>query len=272
LVCASTNAQKVRANNNSFQTSMSADGRFVAFSSLATNLVSGDHDNVADVFIKDIVTGAVSFGGEGSLPALSADGEKIAMFPRGGGIKLKDLNTQVTTTVADAIDVDGCFSMTPDARFFLFQRNAGHYQMYWKDMASGAEILVSADPGGVPGNDHSYLALPSAPGSLGSCNQSISSDGRYVVFASAADNLVPNDLNGSADIFVKDTLTGAIARVSVNADGTEGIDHSFGAAISSDGRLITFGSFSDNLVPGDTQLCGDTNCPDIFITPNPLLQ
>ena len=81
---------------------------------------------------------------------------------------------------------------------------------------------------------------------------SISADGRYVAFGSIATNLVPGDTNAKADIFVYDRQTDTIERVSVAADGTQGNDASTGASISADGRYVAFDSTASNLVPGDT--------------------
>ena len=81
---------------------------------------------------------------------------------------------------------------------------------------------------------------------------SISADGRYVVFESAADNLVPGDTNDHSDVFVHDRQTGETSRVSVASDGTEGNGQSDEPSISADGRYVAFASEASNLVPGDT--------------------
>ena len=68
----------------------------------------------------------------------------------------------------------------------------------------------------------------------------LSADGRYVAFGSDASNLVPDDTNGVADIFVYDRQTNTIERVSVAADGTQGNGESYLPAISADGRYVAF--------------------------------
>ena len=108
----------------------------------------------------------------------------------------------------------------------------------------------------------------------------ISDDGRFVVFASAATNLVAGDANGTDDVFVRDLQAGTTQRVSVSSSGAEGDGRSpsngvrggirFGPAISGDGRLVVFDSQATNLVPGDTNTCGDFfpsagTCPDVFL-------
>ena len=88
----------------------------------------------------------------------------------------------------------------------------------------------------------------------------ISGDGLYVVFDSTADNLVPGDNNGTWDIFIHDNKTGTTQRVNVAADGSEANNLSEFPDISKDGRFVTFVSFADNLVPGDTN-----GVRDIFV-------
>lgn len=89
---------------------------------------------------------------------------------------------------------------------------------------------------------------------------SISADGRYIAFYSSANNLVPGDTNDEEDIFVRDQLTGTIERVSVSSSGIQGNDMSYGHEISADGRYVAFSSFSDNLVPNDTN-----SAVDVFV-------
>ena len=105
--------------------------------------------------------------------------------------------------------------------------------------------------------------------------------GRFVVFDSAASNLVPGDTNGVPDVFVHDLLTGTTERVSVDSAGGEANGQSvgpgirggsaFGARISGDGRLVAFDSIATNLVSGDTNTCGPFytdiagECPDVFV-------
>ncbi|MBP9821652.1 MAG: PD40 domain-containing protein [Candidatus Pacebacteria bacterium] len=85
----------------------------------------------------------------------------------------------------------------------------------------------------------------------------ISSDGRYVIFNSAATNLVADDTNGVTDIFVRDMESGITLRVSVDSEGNEANNHSGDASISSDGRYVAFSSNASNLVVGDSNGLGD---------------
>lgn len=118
-------------------------------------------------------------------------------------------------------------------------------------VASGcvpSEALVSAGVGGNPADGNSL-------------SPSISADGRYVAFLSAARNLVNDDTNGVVDVFVRDTCAGAptgcvpsTQRVSVAGDGTEANGPSSSATISANGRYVTFESSGTNL--GSTATLG----------------
>src|SRR4051812_28400475 len=98
--------------------------------------------------------------------------------------------------------------------------------------------------GGIEGNAESYEPWPNV--------RAITQDGRFVVFPSVASNLVPNDVNGYADVFVRDRTAGATELISIGADGHSTNEASFSPAISGDARYVAFTSFSSNLVPGDT--------------------
>lgn len=110
---------------------------------------------------------------------------------------------------------------------------------------------VSVDSAGNPGNGVSGSAV-------------ISNDGRWVVFESRADNLVPADVNGNQDVFVHDRWTGTTECVSVNSSGALGNDYSYASSISADGRYVGFWSYASNLVPGDTNDFGDVFVRDLW--------
>jgi Tol biopolymer transport system component len=108
------------------------------------------------------------------------------------------------------------------------------------------------------------VTLPAAargePANGGSFVASISGDGRYVAFDSAASNLVPDDHNGVLDVFVRDRLTSKTQRVSLGPQGGEANERSYDPAISPDSRYLAFTSWASNLVPGDTN-----DRPDVFV-------
>ncbi len=226
IMRASTDAAGNQGNAASQDASVSADGRYVAFDSNASNLVYGDTNGTTDVFVKDTQTGAISRAstnssggqvpGNSTHPSISADGRYVAF-----------------TSSACSLAAGYCYRNTTN--------------IYIKDMKTGAVSRVSADTSGNPGNGSSVWPA-------------ISPDGRYVAFDSTASNLVPGDTNYTTDVFVKDTWTGAISRASTDAGGNQGNNYSQYPSISADGRYVAFESFATNLVPGDTN-----NNADIFI-------
>ncbi|MFD1045868.1 TolB family protein [Kibdelosporangium lantanae] len=207
-------------NGASITPVVSADGRYVAFQSDASNLVRHDGNGVTDIFVKDRYTGRID--------RVSEDGNGPSYDPPG---------------------------VSADARFVAFVSSAtnlvpsdtnGVDDVFVKDRRTGKLTMVSAAADGTPGNAASYGS------------PSVSANGRFIAFRSDASNLVPNDTNKVADVFVKDVQTGAIERVSTAADGTQGdklVVH--GTAISADGRYVVFPSSATNLVPGDTNASVD---------------
>ena len=117
------------------------------------------------------------------------------------------------------------------------------------DRETGQTTRVSVASDGTQANDEAFYFYPS-----------ISADGRFVVYASAADNLVPDDTNNMWDIFLHDRETGQTTRVSVASDGTQANSYVRTPSISANGRFVVFSSEADNLVPGDTN-----NREDVFL-------
>ena len=139
-------------------------------------------------------------------------------------------------------------SVSADGRYMAFTSWAsnlvsgdtnGTWDVYVHDRQTRATTRISVATGGAGGDDKSY-------------SPSISADGRYVAFESAANNLVGEDTNGWADVFVRDRQTGVTTRVSVATGGTEGDDVSENPSISAYGRYVAFDSYASNLVSGDT--------------------
>ena len=215
-------------SSSSWNCSVSADGRFVAFESHASNFVPGDTNNALDVFVRDRLAGVTervsvsSAGLQGDAvsnhPILSADGRFTAFF-----------------TVSNLVPEDA----------------NGMGDVFVRDRQTGTTERVSVSSTGEEANGDS------APGA-------ISSDGRFVAFWSYATNLVSGDTNGADDIFVHDRQTGATERVSVNSSGEQGNVGSANpwCAISADGRFVAFGSDATNLVPGDTNARQDVYIHD----------
>ena len=214
-------------NDDSFEASISPDGRFIAFTSYANNLVPDDTNGASDVFIRDLLTGvtsrvSVSTGGtegnDGSFsPSVSVDGTKVAF-----------------ASYADNL-VGGDTNGTVD----VFVRNA----------AVATTTLVSVN------------ATMSGPGNAGSFDPAISGDGTRVAFASDATDLVAGDTNAVTDVFVRDLPGPAPQRVSVSTGGTEGNGVAAGPSISFDGSAIAFMSYASNL----TTLPDVNGVSDVFV-------
>jgi len=226
----SVTSDGTQGNGDSFFAAISSDGRFVAFTSEATNLVAGDTNNKADIFVRDrqkdrteiIVEPAEFNTGSGVIivaPAISPDGGFLGFRSNADNLVPGDTNNSFDT--------------------FLIERGTLTAEL---DSVSSSEVEGNADSG----------------------QPSISSNNRYVVFSSIATNLVLQDTNGSEDVFVRDRDEGRTRRVSLAFDGSEGDNSSFSAVISGDGRFVAFTSFADNLVIGDTN-----GVLDIFVIPNP---
>ncbi|WNJ88632.1 Ig-like domain-containing protein [Bosea sp. 685] len=262
---------------DSYNPVFSPDGTKIAFMSKAGNLVPNDADVYVEIFMKDLVTGAVTMVSSDSagipavpvdsMPVFSPDGTKvtfvtsIALTPDDSEHDLdlysKDLGTGAVTRLSSHSGVfySGSYFMSPDGTKFAIlssyaltpDDNGGRFQLYLQDIATGAITLVSRaanNPDGTPG----------AVADQGAGNMVFSADGTKVAFWSNSDNLVANDTNNSADLFVKDLVTGAVTIVSVAADGTQST-HGGGNELpvfSPDGTKILFSSISNSLVPGDT--------------------
>jgi len=283
----SSDSAGVNGNKDSDNPVISGDGRFVAFDSIATNLVPGDtgsqcvsasgtNINCADVFIKNIETGqtrlvSASASGEpgnreSQGPAISADGRFVAFRSSASNLVasdsngkadvfLKDMQTGTVTRVsvtaegAEGDQDSEMASISADGRYVAFHSLSstfsgddtnGKMDVFLKDMQTGVLTRVSTASDGSQGDEAS-----------GFYSLVLSSNGRFIAFDSGARNLVPDDLNGKGDVFLKDLQTGATALVSASA-GVQGLEDSYSSiAISADGRFVTFSSDAPNLVPGD---------------------
>ena len=242
------------SNDWSYCTSISADGRFVAFSSMASNLVPGDTIGSIDGFVHDRQTGITEYipganDAPSAFPLISADGRFVA-FSVGPGVFVRERQTGITEEISYAFGRNfGVSSISPDARFVAFNSDilsSGpmdfRRDVFVHDRQTGITELVSVASDGTQSN---YQSSGGA----------ISADGRFVVFASQATNLVPGDINGWTDVFVRDRQTGITELVSVASDGGAANSSSYGASISADGRFVVFGSMASNLVPGISGIC-----------------
>ena len=220
-----------QANNFSGYPTISADGRYVAFWSRASNLVAGDTNGCSDAFVHDRSTGVTervsidSSGAEGNGEAgganIVAGGQIVLFYSAASNLISGDTN--------------------------------GYADLFVHDRSTGVTEIVDVDSSGVQAN------LGAADEGFGS---HISADGLTVTFSSDSTNLVAGDTNGRGDVFVHDRSTGITERVSLNSSGAEGNGLSWYSSISSDGRIVTFQSDASNLVGGDTNSITDVFAHD----------
>lgn len=276
----SESTQGVEGDASSLRAVVSADGRFVAFQSLAGNLVPGDTNGVMDCFVHDLgsgVTERISVGSSGAQGSrrsqdvsISADGRYVAFSSAAIELVPGDTNGFIDvfvrdratrTTVRASIGVHGLQgngpsehpSISADGRWVAFQSwsdnlvfgdTSQNPECFVRDLRDGVTVRVSVASGGVQ-----------AWGS--STDPVISADGRFVAFDSTSPVLVPGDTNGVGDVFVHDLATRITERISVGANGEQATNYSWRPRISADGRVVAFHSSASNLVPGDANLSVD---------------
>jgi Tol biopolymer transport system component len=216
----SVDAAGVEGNAPSTGPVVTPDGRFVAFSSAASNLVAGDGNGVADVFVRDLALGTI---------------ERVSVAP--GGVEAN------AACSAPAISDDGRYVAFQSAATTLTAGDVnGAIDVFLVDRVTGVVERVSNGLGGAPADGPSFGAT-------------LCGGARFVLFVSWASNLVAADLNATRDVFLKDRQTGATERISVSSAGLDGNDMAGSSAVlsfaSPDGRFVVFGSSASNLVPGD---------------------
>lgn len=214
-------------NSDVSELSISADGRYVTFTTLAP-LVTGDTNFKTDAYLRDTMLGVterVSVSSEetqgnqnSGRSTVSSDGSYVAFSSHAG-------------------------NLVPDDTNFA-------YDVFVRDRLLGETVRVSVSTAGVQGNQESTMSY-------------ISGDGRIVAFATAATNLVGPDLNGDLDILYHDMKTGETTLASANTAGQQGSPGAFTPSVSSDGSVIAFTARATNLVPEDTNGTGDVFARDL---------
>ena len=221
----SVDSQGNVANDTSERPALNADGSLVAFTSEASNLVSNDTNEGSDVFVHDRHTGHTT---------------RVSVDSQGAQAN--------NSSVGAALSADGRLVVFDSLASNLVSNDTNEgSDVFVHDRSTGRTTRVSVDSQGTEADSNSSLPVLSADGSL-------------VAFISEASNLVPNDTNDTADIFVHDRSTGRTTRVSVDSQGTEADSNSSLPVLSADGSLVAFISEASNLVPNDTN---DT--ADIFV-------
>ena len=272
-----------QGNDGSWWPSISDDGRYVAFASAASNLVPGDTNGFEDVFVHDVRTGkteraSVSTAGlQGDFPSsrtsISANGRYVAFWSSASNLVPGDANNTWDVFVHDMatgrttlesvtssgqqqnglavevkISADGRYVAFTSAATNLDPRDTNNTDdAYVHDRVTGQTTLVSILPSG------------QAAGGVDD-TLSISGDGRYVGFASSPTLLDSQAFTTVQQVYVRDRVAGATALASVSSSGQPGDQYSIRSSVSDDGSAVSFLSFADNLVPGDTN-----GATDVFV-------
>ena len=264
----SVNAAGTAAGNAaSFNFSLSANGRFVAFQSSATDLVPGGTSGV-NIFVRDLLTGTTVLAsvneppydvGIPEFPHLSADGRYVAyqrstcafFFCPTIDVFVRDLQTETTTLVSvglngqpaggfwPVISANGRYIAFQSARANLVPNDAnGTVDVFVRDLDAGVTRLASVNAAGT------------GSGNAASSSPALSADGRFVAFQSDASDLAAGDGNGAPDVFYRDLQAGQTHLISVETTGNGSGDGGSGSpTISTDGSRVAFGSNATNLVP-----------------------
>lgn len=258
----------------SYFASLSGDGRLVAFTSDATDLVPGDTNGISDVFVRDQLTGAIerisvtsdeaqgAQGGEN--PSMSADGRYVAFEsssqltsdPQSStkNIFVRDLVAGTTTKATvpksgDLLTNNNSYhpSLSADGRYLAFVSLATNVvpgdtnakaDVFLRDLVAGTTVRVSTDNDGNQSDNASTFP-------------EVSADGSYVVYASTATNLVTDDTNGKSDVFRWGRSNTEVIRVSQTTEGVQVDADAYGATLSADGRYVAFHTNADTLLPAE---------------------
>jgi len=200
---------------------ISADGRYVAFRSNATNLVTGDTNRVTDIFVRDRERGRTV---------------RVSVGPRAR--QARDVRSRNGST-SPSISADGRFVAFVSSATNLVSNDTNRMpDVFVRDRARGRTTRVSVSSSG--GQAKRESGVPA-----------ISPDGRFVAFSSDS-ALVPGEAAGVGQLFVRDLQAGTISLASSSSDGEAGDDSSTAAGLSADGRYLLFSSWASNLVPDDT--------------------
>lgn len=291
-------------NGASINPSISDDGTVIAFNSSASNLVAGDTNGAADIFVRNLTTGVTTRAtiGPGGVqttglsggPMLSGNGQIVAFASTANNLVAVDTNTardvfvrDLTAGVTERVSVatgggqaNGAsgtdFSISRDGRFVAFQTSATNLDLldpnsqddiYVRDRQANLTTLEAVNGAGQHANGVSTLGR-------------ISGDGITIAFSSDANNLVTPEPNPWTDVFVRNRVTGQISRATGSTTGTSSTSGStYLSGLSYDGRYVVFESTATDLVSGDTNGVRDifvtdmvTGCPAPVITAHPTTQ
>jgi len=260
-------------NGDSQEPSISANGRYVVFSSMATNFVARDWGGKSDVFVHDrlkstttlasIGASGTSANGDSFAPSISADGRYVAFESDANNIVANDTNDEcdvfvhdrqtgkttrasVTSAGAEANGASWAPKIAANGRFIVFESYADN--LVANDTNEDSDVFVhhrGVDTTRVSVSDGELQADAWSGGA------SISADGRFVSFDSDASNLVTGDTNEAPDVFLRDRQSGATTRASVNSAGAQHATVAANSSLTDDGRFVTFATLSP-MTAGDT--------------------
>jgi Tol biopolymer transport system component len=267
-------AQANETNEHYGAAAFSDDGRYIVFDSRASNLVAGDDNHNYDTFVKDRVGGAITIvshrpdghpgNNESYEGTISGDGRFVAFYSYANDLVAGDTNNSVDVFVTDrlsgavervSIGTDGVqgngysysASLSRDGRYVTFLSSASNLvagdtngvdDVFLRDRALGLTLRLSVGAGGVQANSDAIAAR-------------IDAQGRLVCFVSSATNLVPDDANGSNDVFVRDVLQSTTALISRTPGGQPGNGSAEDCAIAADSGAVAFTSDASNLTATD---------------------
>ncbi|WP_455223077.1 PKD domain-containing protein [Kaarinaea lacus] len=280
----SVDSNEQQSNANSINGSISADGRYVVFDSVASNLVENDANESWDIFLRDrlnetTVRLSQSWQGGDSDgasidPVISDDGTVVVFSSSATNLVDGDTNQiadifrvdlidgsvariSVNQELEEANNDNDAPDVSSDGRYIVYESNAtnlantadnnGATDIFLFDSVTGITELVSINSEEEQGNGISR-------------NPSVSDDGRYVAFESQSNNLVEDDTNNASDIFMRDRELGMTYRLSVNNTGEQANDDSATPMINANGTVVVFQSTASNLVGND-----QNNVRDIFV-------
>lgn len=267
-----TSAELEATGGDSVGAAVSADGRFIAFSSAATDLVAGDGNAKSDVFVRDRASGTTervsvdSSEDEGNnvsdKPAISGDGRFVSFYSLSNDLVANDTNAggdvfvrdrlngttervSVDSSEGEANNSSGASAITPDGRYVAFASIASDlaapdgvgWDIFVRDRQAGTTEVAS-----VPG--------PGALESGGTDFPSISDDGNLVAFESSK-KLTSTDSTINTDVFLRDRTAGTTTLLSVSSAAVQSDYPSYSAAISGNGLFVAFVTGATNLGPND---------------------
>ena len=232
-----------QANRQADRPAISADGRYVAFVSVADTLVPNDTNGLADIFVRDLAANTTTRVSVSTAGAQSNDSSfAAALSATGRFVAFDSFADNLLGAGADGNNASDIFLRDRDTDNDGVMDEAG----------AVSTTRVSLRDGG---------ALEDNGASGGSFFPALSADGRYVAFKSYSTDLVSNDFNGIADIFLRDRQANTTRRVSLNAIGQEVNGLTFDSpVISGDGRFVAFQDSNNAVIAGDSN-----GAPDIFV-------